>query len=147
MLGALTLLGLEGCERYALDTKMALLCNKNGGIKVYETVELSPTDFDAVTGYRGGGDWKNRESFYGPNFRFVEKEEILVGTPDGPLSGRGRLSRHYSAIYRRSDNKLLGESIIYGRTGGDLFTFGMGPSSSVCPRLAVDLSQSVFKKG
>jgi len=145
--GVLMVAILSGCERYALDARMELLCRKDGGVKVYETITLSPQDYDAVIGYRGGGDWKNQESYYGPNYRYVKKYDILHGTEDGPLHGRGRLTRIYSAIYRRSDDKLLGESVTYGRTGGDLFTFGMGPSGRMCPEPDWDLGLTIFRRG
>jgi hypothetical protein len=139
VLGAVT---LSGCERYALDVRMAVLCRKDGGVKVYETVTLSPEEYEAVFSYAAKA--KSRAELYGPNYRFTEEYKILVGTELGPESGRGRLARWRSAIYRRSDNKLLGESIEYGRTGGDIFTFGLVPSSNHCPKPRVGLARAVF---
>lgn len=135
---------VAGCERHALDKKMQELCHKDGGVKVYETVTLSASDFDALKKY---SKERFRENYYGPDYRLVENSKILAGEENGPQQGKGRLKRFYSAIYRRSDGRLLGESVLYGRTGGDGFTFGFQPSSNICPRPRADLGQAIFLKG
>ncbi|MCC7461358.1 MAG: hypothetical protein IT480_02730 [Gammaproteobacteria bacterium] len=142
----LTVVLLAGCERYWLDRKMEELCAKDGGVKVYETVTLSPAEYDAV--YRYKVKAKTPEDFYGVEYRFIEKRVVVAGKAHRhPGSGRGRLVRWYSALYRVADNKLLGESISYGRSGGDGLTFGFHPSSNHCPKPRVSLAQSVFIKG
>jgi hypothetical protein len=134
------------CSKYALDQKMAELCKKDGGVKVYETVTLSAAEY---AGQLKFSTTASREDYYGPEYRFVEEYRVLVGNandPD-PEVGRGRLSRWYSAIYRRADGRLLGEAVQYGRTGGDGVTFGSEPSNSQCPLPRVSLSQSIFVEG
>jgi len=142
ILVALSVVGLPGCERHVLDARMALLCRRDGGVKVYEAVMLSPEEYEAV--FSQAAKAKSRAELYGPNYRFTEEYKILFGTESGPESGRGRLARWRSAIYRRSDNKLLGESIEYGRTGGDILTFGLVPSSNHCPKPRAGLAAAVF---
>jgi hypothetical protein len=146
---ALAVLPLAGCERWALDRQMEELCKRDGGVKVYERVTLPPSDFTSV-GQPLGRYWKPGtppDERLGPEYRYSQKSEILVDKNAQGERGKGRLDRSYVAIYRRADNKLLGEAVSYQRGGGDLFTFGFEPSRNACPLPSVDLAQSVFVKG
>lgn len=140
---------LGGCERWALDRQMEELCKKDGGIKVYETVTLPASDFSNIGQplARYQQTARSEEGLLGPEYRYVSKREILVGKDANPERGEGRLVRDYTAIYRRSDNKLLGEQIGYQRVGGDGFTFGFQPSGKECPELRTSVGLQVFKKG
>jgi hypothetical protein len=140
-----TAASLVGCERYALDRQMEELCKKDGGIKVYETITLSPAEYDKLLKYVTIA--KTQEDIFGPDYRYVWISEALVGKDADPEKGQGRLTRNYLKIYRRSDGKLLGEAVTYGRSGGDGFTFGFHPSSKVCPHFERGLGDSVFIKG
>jgi hypothetical protein len=100
------------------------LCAKDGGIKVYETVELPPERFNRW-GQIDFHDPTQHENSIGPEYLF--KEDTLYYRQDDPT-----LSRIHYKVFRRVDGKLLGESVIYGRVGGDL----PGPwyhSSFRCP--------------
>ena len=145
MMLAFTASALVGCERHLLDRKMEKLCKKDGGVKVYEAVTLSPTEYEIVFNYVTRK--KSEEDYYGPEYRYVSTSEHLVGKEDDAGKGRGELIRHYQAIHRRRDNHLLGEWVWYTRVGGDLFTFGLQPSSNACPRLGYGLATAVFSKG
>ena len=148
-LTAILLSALSGCERYALDRQMEELCKKDGGVKVYETVTLPASEFNNL-GEPLGRYWKPgtpEEERFGPDYKFVQKREILVGTNAKAERGEGQLTRWYEAILRRSDGRILGESILYDRSGGDGFTFGFQPSGNSCPKPRVGLFTSVFVKG
>jgi hypothetical protein len=136
---------LVACERYALNQQMEELCKKDGGVRVYETVTLPPSEYEALWKYAATA--ATPADFYGPNYRSVATKEILVGQNATAGSGIGQLSRLYWGIYRRSDNRLLGERVGYQRDGGDPFTLGFQPGSSSCPRDPIGLAQSVFIKG
>lgn len=148
-LAVLSLLGLAGCERWELDRRMAALCKKDGGVKVYETVTLPASEFSStgqpLAKYIPLA--KSDADYLGPDYRYVQRREILVGQNADIGKGEGRLSRWYSAVYRRADGRLLGESVSYGRGGGDGFTFGLQPSGDYCPKPRVDLIKAVFVKG
>ena len=144
-LAAISTFVLFGCERWELDRKMEELCKKDGGIKVYETVTLSASEF--VTLWKYVITAKSLEDYYGPSYRYVSKKEVLLGKDARLDKGEGQLDRIYQAIYRRSDNRLLGEQVAYLRGGGDYFTFGFQPSSASCPRLDRDLAQKIFIQG
>lgn len=137
-------LALSACERLELDRKMEELCEKDAGVKVYEEVRLTAAEYQKLVMFRSA---KSDEDFYGPAYRYVSQREILIGTDEGATRGEGRIFRSYSAIYRRSDNRLLGESVNYFRTGGDGFTGGSHPSSASCGSTKVpSLGQSVLIK-
>ena len=55
------LVTLSGCERYALNRQMEELCKKDGGVKIYETVTLSPTEYEAIWKYAGTAATPARE--------------------------------------------------------------------------------------
>jgi len=141
----LLVIALGGCERFTLDRQMEELCKTDGGVKVYETVTLSPAEYDRVLSYVTTA--KSVEDYYGPHYRYMRERKILIGENAQPEKGEGRLTRWHLAIYRQSDGKLLGESVEYTRAGGDGFTFGFQPSNNACPRQGISLATSVFVKG
>lgn len=132
---ATLLLALAGCERWALDRQMEELCKKDGGIKVYETVTLPASDFNQFGEPLGRyiQTKKSEDERFGPDYKYVLKRDFVVGPKARADLGEGQLTRWYQAIYRRADNKLLGEQIWYARSGGDGFTFGFQPSGKECP--------------
>ena len=143
------LVALLGCERWALDRQMEALCAKDGGVKVYEAVTLPASEFSNVGQplARYAQISRSGTDYFGPDYKYVNKREILVGKNARVENGEGVLARTYSAVYRRSDDKLLGESVLYSRGGGDFFTFGFQPSGNVCPLRGPDLAKSIFLKG
>lgn len=153
MLVMVTLL-MTGCEKYALDRKMEELCKKDGGVKVYETVTLPLEMFDQWGDPFPG--WRQRvlqgkpEERLGSEYRYVVETVYLKKGNPHQLFSEGVLRRYSEKIVRISDNKLLGESVVYGRTGGEMLLLGH-PSGSMCPTYkSADekLIRSVFlKKG
>jgi len=135
---AVLLLPLTGCEKDRLDDQVRELCAKDGGVKVYETVKVPSDKFDEFGRLTF---WKptQGENTLGPEYLFKrEKRWYRKGNPE--------MWRTHTQVIRRSDMKLLGESVIYVRTGGDM----PGPwhdSSFTCPALKdVGLLERVFVK-
>jgi len=122
------------------DAKVRELCAKDGGIDVYEKVELPADVYEQYV----------NENWILPDKTDVEpKDEYYV---EWKLfyyhKGNPQVSRSETRIVRRSDGKILGKYISYGRGGGDL----PGPwngSSFTCPNPAhlQNFETSVFKKG
>lgn len=120
-----------------LDAGVKRLCVIDGGVKVYETVKLPADKFNQwgqVNFYRPD----EGDNALGPGYVFKRETSYLKqGNPD--------LFRLYTQVFRRSDGKLLGESVFYKRGGGDL----PGPwhgTSFMCPELSVktDVLRQVF---
>jgi hypothetical protein len=132
---------LAGCERAKtrLDREVDRLCAIDGGVKVFETVEVPPEYLPE----RGEifPQYANRpfEQRLGPEYQLKTSTTYLV-------DGNPRLSRFEALVIRRSDGKVLGQSISYSRVGGDL-PGPAHPSSYGCPPLAqLDLERRVFVK-
>ncbi|MHB1619264.1 MAG: hypothetical protein ACYCTY_04665 [Sulfuricella sp.] len=138
----LGLLWLAVGEKLWLDHQVRDLCAKDGGVRVYETVTLPSEKFNQwgqpnfnipVTPYN---KLKDADEYY------LEWEiaNIKRGNPS--------LERSHFRLIRRSDQKLLGESVSYSRGGGGL----PGPwheSSFICPESTKhkSLESSIFVKG
>jgi hypothetical protein len=142
--------GLSGCEKYQLDQQVDALCKKDGGVRVYEKVALPPEMFDRwgdpFPGWRG----RKLEDRLGPDYRYITETTYLKRGDPIKVFSEGELRRYSEKIVRVSDDKLLGQSIVYGRTGGEMILLGH-PSSHRCPVLKsadATLIRSVFlKKG
>ena len=125
-------------EKLQLDKQVRELCAKDGGVKIYETVELTPDLLDWA-----GRIWIPDKAHAKPSDKYYTETDIHYyrqGNPD--------LSRRQYRIIRRSDGKVLGELVFYGRGGGDL----PGPwhdSSFTCPdpTKIPNFESSIFLKG
>ena len=115
---------LTGCEKRLLDDEVRQLCAKDGGIKVYETVNVPPEKFDT---YGRLVFWNPTlgENALGTDYFVKEERKYLQ-------QGNPEMERTHYEIWRRSDNKKLSEATIYSRRGGD-FPGPWHPSSFSCP--------------
>lgn len=134
---SLGLLWLATGEKWWLDYQVRELCGKDGGVKVYEMVRLPVERFDKYGGIRIPlkSDMTRSDEFY----LEWKVSHILDGNPSK--------RRDHFLIYRKADEKLLGEAVSYSRRGGDL----PGPwheSSFRCPSDAddQDLMLRIFTK-
>jgi hypothetical protein len=121
------------------DAQVRELCAKDGGIKVYETVELPPERFNRwgqIDFYRA----TQHENGLGPEYLF--REDIKYFRRDNP-----QIRRIHYEVFRRVDGKLLGETVIYDRGGGDLCG-PWQPSGFFCPDInragEIDLFTKIF---
>jgi hypothetical protein len=130
-------------EKDHLNAQMAELCKKDGGVKIYETVKLPPEMFDEHGLLRSTKRVKedgNYVMYFGNDYVSVS-EEIDIKTGD-LQKGEGQLSRVHDFIRRLSSNKVLGESVVYRRAGGDRWNAGMS-SQAICPE-SIDLFKAIF---
>jgi hypothetical protein len=128
---------LAGCERAKLDREVDRLCAIDGGVKVFETVEVPPEYLpDAGEIFPQFADRPFGERL-GPEYELKWADTVLV-------DGNPSLTRTEAHLIRKSDQKILGTSIRYMRLGGDLPS-PSHPSSHVCPELGgKGLERSVF---
>lgn len=117
---------LSGCEKARLDEQVRELCAKDGGIKVYEVVKLPAQEFDqwgVIKFYRP----TQGENALGPDYLFQHDTVFYK-------RGNPQMYRSHFRILRRADRKLLGETVVYGRGGGDFpLPLPMHGSSFHCP--------------
>ena len=141
---------LNACgEAGSWDAKMQVLCAKDGGMKIYEKVILPKDQFDQF-GMPRGKEWDRSAlaSKLDPAYRY-SYEPVSLKRGD-PLKGEVEMFKSTHKIYRQSDGKLLGESITYGRSGGDSFVarlLGGHPSSASCPAQPQNLVSGIFTQG
>lgn len=114
---ACAVMGLAGCgslQKMELDREVDRLCAIDGGVHIYEVVRLPKEDFgqngDLFPQYRGRLLTGGR---FGPAFKVITADQVLV-------AGNPALQRINTRIVRKVDDKLLGEVVIYRRSGGDL---------------------------
>lgn len=122
---------LAGCEKQRLDAQVKELCAKDGGVKVYVQVKLPSERFDQWGNVQIPPKEKVRVDdnfYYELNTTYIRK-----GDPE--------IWRSHFRVIRKSDSKLLGESVSYSRRGGD----PPGPwhaSSFECPDINTQSSMS-----
>jgi len=114
-----------GGRKIYYDMQVNRLCAVDGGVKVYETVTLSPDKFNK---------W-GQVNFYHPTQgeNALGVEYLLKTDIQNVRIGNPSLRRYQVQVIRRMDGVLLGESIGYDRGGGD-FPGPWHPSSYSCPK-------------
>lgn len=127
-----------GGRKVYYDTLVNRMCREDGGVKVYETVKLPAERFD-----KWGNVQLPEESRAKATDNFYYRTETTYLRHDDP-----KLVRMRTQVIRRSDGKVMGEVIRYGRGGGDL-PGPWHPSSYTCPDLTLKpyLEPSIFQKG
>ena len=101
------------------DAELDLLCAIDGGIRVYETVMLSPdklNKYGQINFYRPtlGESALGSEYTYKRDFRYYRKGDPAVQG----IHVIG-MKRHNIQVTRKTDMKLLGEVVMYYRVGSD----------------------------
>lgn len=127
--------GVPTGRKMYYDGVVRELCAKDGGVKVYETVTLPTERFDKYGSVRIPLKEKmssTDEYYYESSMHYYHK-------------GHPELWRLHFQIFRRLDNKLLGEATSYARRGGDPIS-PMHDSSFGCPIQAdiSDLEKQIF---
>ena len=144
--GGLLLLLLSCSEKYVLDWKMAQLCKKDGGLKIYEKAKLPAERFDENGRIKEligpNGRLVTWQKSFEPDYK-IESSRLTI--KDGePVKGQGKLYRVEDRLIRNSDGKLMAASVYYGRIGGDFFYIDHF-SSNGCPKAGRDLELAFTK--
>ncbi len=127
----------SGGQKIYYDRQVEKLCAVDGGIKVYETVNLPADKFNQWGQINFFRPNKGDEAL-GPDYIYKSESKYLSSGEDG----RVVILRHHDSVYRRLDSRLLGEQIGYARRGGDI-PGPWHPSSYACPNFGSD---SVLKQ-
>lgn len=111
----------EGRKAY-WDYQVRGMCEKDGGMKLYHRVPLPKRYLDADGFIRI------------PSINKADSSDLFNYSVETQKIKEGDLAvyRYHVTVMRRSDSVLLGESVIYGRSGGDFPTYAY-PSRFVCP--------------
>lgn len=143
LLNALLLSGCATPSQIVADAEIKRLCAIDGGIKVYETVKLPPEKFNEW-GQVNFFKPTQGENALGPEYIFKWEIEWFV-SPKDPASHDFRMSRQYFSVIRSIDRKLLGETVIYGRGGGDI-PGAWFPSGYGCPPISEAGNNAFLKR-
>ena len=118
---------LIGCEREKtrLDREVDRLCAIDGGVRIYEKVQLPAESF----GPDGEVFPEHRDrpldaGRYGPDYRLSIEVHVIT-------SGNPSLKMTKTSFVRNSDRKVLATRITYSRHGGD-FPGPWQPSAKSC---------------
>lgn len=126
--------GIPTYRKSQADAMVRELCAKDGGIKVYEVVKLSPQEYRNFRITSKNLAKPNDEYYYIWNVHYIKRSR-------GDFDDL-EIWRDHIRFFRRADSKLLGESIGYSRRGGDP-PGPWHPSSFGCPK-AISAEQEIF---
>jgi hypothetical protein len=126
--------GVPLFKKRQADRLVDELCAKDGGIKVYEAIELPPsripTNWAAIPFQH---QRKGSEEFY-----FVHSTKDIRGNSTSIDIAALTVFRTETGLYRAKDGKLLGTAIGFIRRGGDPVG-PWHPSAYQCPSEATEL--------
>jgi hypothetical protein len=131
---------LSGCAGYSpggkayWDARVKEMCEKDGGVTVYERVRISRKQAQVLwhSGLPLPTEHTRTDSPY-----FWERTETSI-RDSYPMVVRAE-----TIVKRRSDGKVLGKSVRYSRRGGDL-PIGLSEATSFACPTYTDLSEQIF---
>ena len=124
------------------DHQVKELCEKDGGVTVYEVVHLTKEEYLKNDGRNGSIRVPPETASYASKYSYLynyKKKFINKSNPS--------VYRWESVIYRKIDNKKFGKVVSYHRGGGDFPTIIGHPSGFDCNDMNIKLNviQQIFK--
>lgn len=120
--------GCSAINKVYWDHKVDELCEKDGGVIIYEKAVISKSDYPNIKLASNGEVILPPEKTAGPEdpyFIRFESEYLR----EGSLS----VARSITSIVRNSDKKTMSSLVTYGRSGGDFLPEGIAyPSHYSC---------------
>ena len=114
-----------------VDHQMSLMCAKDGGVHIYEQIEITQAEADSISVGQniGAGMVRKQDLKEGmPVYNSPFQNEIIKKTYP-------QITRYEYTIHRTKDDKLLAREVWYIRKGADMI------SSSDCPESAIRTKQ------
>ena len=108
------------------DHRVAKMCEKDGGVTVFEKVEILKTDYPNIKVTSNNLLILPSEKNVKQGDPFFYKYNVL-----SIRQGFINITRHEQLVIRNKDRKILSRHISYGRSGGD-FPTGFHPSNFLC---------------
>jgi hypothetical protein len=121
------------------DQQVKALCEKDGGVTVYQHVKVTPEEYEKYGGGYGAISVMDDSSTSEPQYPYVSKSEQEFFHKKDP-----QVYRRIGTIYRREDGEILGTLVSYARAGGN-FAFFRAPGFS-CRNLGMkyDVENQIF---
>ena len=108
------------------DHQVDKLCEKDGGVTIFEKLEIRKSDYPSMKLTSKGKlilPPKGKESQGSPFYQESSIDYLRKGSPE--------VWRYTQSVVRKSDKKILSTYVSYSRVGGD-FELGFHPSSHSC---------------
>ena len=124
------------------DAQVKELCEKDGGVTVYERVKLTQSEYELLGGIYGAISVPSR-NVAASSTPYVSDTTITALHDWAP-----EVWRRETLIVRVADEKVLAKQITYGRRGGDVPVFFIGhPSFYGCSELGIrlDVEKQTFE--
>ncbi len=112
------------------DYRVKELCEKDGGVTVFETVFITKQQYLKNDGYKGMIRILSERTTK-PYHEFYWKNKDTIINKSNP-----QVVRSEYVTYRKLDEKQLGKWVTYSRRGGDFPTGISHPSSFSCRNIA-----------
>lgn len=146
---------VAGCHSADIARKMEVLCKRDGGVRVFESVTLPASYFEKFGGGvrthspmptgNTDGSWFSRIG--DDEYHVILTRSFIVGKQSNGYDHEESLVRSHTGIYKWPEKRLLGEEVTYDHGYGTRFSFGFQPGGTTCPTPRGNLFAGVFLKG
>lgn len=102
------------------DARVRYLCANEGGVTVYETVDLSAPEYASIPKDVNGVPFISVQRYMNPGDPFYRTSARTSEEKWGGVT----IAKFVENIVRASNNKILGKRISYNRSGGDFIDIG-----------------------
>lgn len=120
------------------DYKVKQMCEKDGGVTVFEKVILSKEDYQRLAGTVGDILLPD-SSRSDKNYPYVSKFTVTT-----IREGYPKVNRYETEVMRSRDQKILARKISYSRIAGDFPTGIFHHSTFSCPQSNQTLAKQIF---
>ncbi len=133
--------GIGGCEarKAYYDSQVREMCEKDGGVTVFERVALSRDQYRELGGSEGSIPVYAPSSEHPNEPYFTETKTVYM------REANPEIRRDDVLFKRRSDNVVLARFIYYARIGGDFPTLLAHRSSKGCAQTGPSVSAQIFQ--
>ena len=125
------------------DYRVKQMCEKDGGVTVYEKVELTQEEYKKHDGENGIiSSVPSENTSAALHSLYLSKQSTSILRKAIP-----EVVRYEFLIYRKRDGKQLGKMVTYYRSGGDFPTIIGHPSGFSCrdiPDFKLNVEQQIF---
>lgn len=136
---------LAGCatpSQMYWDHKVKELCEKDGGVTVYEKVELTKEEYKNFGGANGIIPIPSEDSPIAEKYEYLSKNIEMEINHSDPY-----VRRMEYIVYRKSDKKIIGRFVNYTRIGGDIDTGISEKTHFSCAdmkSISLDIEREIF---
>ena len=123
--------GCASISKDQLDAEVTRLCALDGGARIYEAVRLPASSFNSYGQINFYHPTKKKAAL-GDEYIFKNKTEQIRSGTTIQIPSDAEILRFQFQVIRKGDGKLLGESVLYSRRGGDVPALAH-PSTFTCP--------------